>query len=81
MALKGVLVQNDQRVQVVAVAVYLLLTQADAQPDVPASDDGLIAVVSIHLQPQPRSRARQRVAGFVQPITGCPTDPDDYVFC
>ena len=46
-ALDGILIERDERVQVIALRIGFLLAQPQPQPDVAAANDRLIAIKSI----------------------------------
>ena len=75
MALHGILIQGNQKVEVVAVRVDLLFADADPQPNVAASDHRLIAVISADVKPPARNALGQGVAGLVQTVAGGAPDP------
>src|SRR5947207_11714281 len=60
----------------IAVGMDLFLGDSYSQPDVPAPDDGLIAVIGRHVEAASGHSLGQRVARFVQPVAGGATDSD-----
>ena len=58
--------------------VDFLLGNTQAEPDVPATNDGLIAVVGENVQAQPGTNFRQVVTGGASAIAGSPPNTDRY---
>ena len=77
MAFHGVLIQRDNRVQRVPMGAHLLLTDAHAQPDMSAADDGLVAVVSVDPLALPGRRQGQGIPGRGDTVPRGPADTDD----
>src|SRR5205807_2846029 len=51
--LYGILVERDQHVQPVAVGMHLLFGHSHAQPDMPAANYGLIAIIGTNVEAEP----------------------------
>ena len=75
-----VLVQGDDGIQPVPVGAELLLSDADAEPDMPAADDGLIAVISKKMQAKTGAGFREGIAGLIHSVTGGPSNPNGNLF-
>ena len=74
MPFHGVLIQRDNRVQSVPMGAHLLLPDAHAQPDMSATDDGLVAVIREQMQAHASARLGECVSRLVHPIARCPSD-------
>src|SRR6266852_3050467 len=74
MAFDGVLVQGYQGMEMVSMGSDFLLAQPHPQPDMPAADHRLIAVVRIDVKSQAGCSLGQGVPGLVQPVAGSAPD-------
>ena len=74
MAVHRVLVQAQQQVHGVPVAVQLLVGDTHHQEDVPASDDGLVGVVGVEMKAAADEYPSQDVAGSGDALSGLPAD-------
>ena len=68
--LDRILVQGNQRIEVIALRVNFFLSHAQLEPDVAAANHRLVAVESIGVQPGARGRLRQGVGRFVDAVSG-----------
>src|SRR5262249_40123078 len=71
MSLDRVLIESNEYIKPIAVRLHFLFPKSHAQPDVPAPNNRLIAVVSVDVQPEPRRSLCKRIARFIEPISGC----------
>ena len=62
MAIHGVLIERNQKVDFVAEAVNALRTGADCQECMSAPDDGLICIVGVQVQAAPREDPGKNIA-------------------
>src|SRR5262249_21611886 len=60
----------------IAVRVDLFFSDPDPQPDMPAADYRLMAVVGAYIETQPAAGFGESVAGFVQSVAGGSAYPD-----
>ena len=70
----GVLVKAEEKVELVAVAVDLLVRDADGEEDVAATDDGLVSVVGIEVEAAADKDAGENVARGCDALTGLTAD-------
>src|SRR5262249_39364256 len=74
--LDTILVEGDHHVHFVALGIRLLIADAETQPRVSPADQRLVAVVSIHVEPETGCHIRQVVTGLVQPVARRAGQPD-----
>ena len=72
MPVHGVLVQAQEQVELVPVAVYLIRAESDEEKYVTTADDGLVGVVGVQVEAR-RTMMRARISpGVAMP---CPASP------
>jgi len=70
----GVLVQAQQQVELVAVAVLHFFRHTEGQEDVTASHDGLVRVVRVQVQAAPHEYPREDVPRRCYPLSSLASD-------
>jgi len=66
----GVLVEAEEKVQLVAVVQDFLFAHSDGEEDMPATDDGLVGIVGVEVEAATYEDAGQNVARGGDALTG-----------
>ena len=78
-AVERVLIEGDERVDLIAVVEGLPGRDAEAQPGVPAANHRLVAVVGVDGLTLPGHRESQGIAGRGDAVACGTADSDDYI--
>ena len=74
MSVHGVLIQTQQEIQLIPVAVDLLIAGTHGEKNMPASDDRLIGVVRVEVETAADKNPRQNIAGRGDSVSGGTTN-------
>jgi hypothetical protein len=76
MALHCILVESDEKIQVVTMRIHLFFPDPDPKPNVTSADNRLIAVVGADMEAETGDALRQGIPALVEPVARRAPDSD-----